>query len=396
MEAHPGYMTWCVNCNWNIYGEGNQGREYISEKLYNPTGEQISDPLLQDFKYSMDRSLPFTKKSFLTYLIAFIVHISTLAILGVAIYFFSTNSTGLSLLGIALVMLWIGVILPYRKQFPGRVIRREDFPELYGMIDEIGERMNVPPVDMIIINEEYIGYALHLKRKKRALVLGIPLYSALTLEEKIAAISHHMSQLAHPNISHNFFIERAKHVLHAWLETIDPEGSGLLYWVVFPIIIFRRLLFMIVGGMYILLISSMRPEMNRVFYIADHEASQTAGSEAVVSLFLKLEMEGLFVLTAEQVAEYQHNKELYEEFRSRISAIPKQEIIRLQRLQRMQDTQDEVYHPPLLYRLELIKEHWVMIPAYRPDAAKERRIMEEFRRLEQTSQKILLSDMRGN
>lgn len=174
------------------------------------------------------------------------------------------------------------------------------------------------------------------------------------------------------------------------------QGSGLLYWVVFPIIIFRRLLFMIVGGMYILLISSMRPEMNRVFYITDHEASQTAGSEAVVSLFLKLEMEGLFVLTAEQVAEYQHNKELYEEFRSRISAIPKQEIIRLQRLQRMQDTQDEVYHPPLLYRLELIKEHWVMIPAYRPDAAKERRIMEEFRRLEQTSQKILLSDMRGN
>ncbi|CAI6084123.1 hypothetical protein PAECIP112173_04186 [Paenibacillus sp. JJ-100] len=49
----------------------------------------------------------------------------------------------------------------------------------------------------------------------------------------------------------------------------------------------------------------------------------------------------------------------------------------------------------LMYRLDLIKEHWVMISAYRPDAAKERRIMEEFRRLEQTSQKILLSDMRG-
>ncbi|WP_405158431.1 hypothetical protein [Paenibacillus sp. FSL H8-0283] len=396
MEVNPGYMTWCEKCNWNIYGEGDQGREFISEKLNNETREQSSDPLLKEFKYSINREIPFTKKSIFTYLIALLVHSSTLAILGLAIYFFSTTSSWLFVLGIALVLLWITIILPYRKRLPGRIIRRDEFPELYGMIDEIGERMNVPPVDMILINEEYNGYVLHLKRKKRAIVLGIPLFAALTLEEKVAAISHQMSQLAHPNISNSSFVERAKHVLHSWLDTINPEGSGLLTWVVFPIIIFRLLLLAIVGGIYVLLLWSMRPEMQRVFYIADHEASETAGSKAVESLFLKSEMAGLFALTAEQVAEYQYNKELYEEFRSRISAVPSQEILRLQRLQVTRDTQDHAYHPPTMYRIELIREHWAMIPGYRPDAARERKINEEFRLLEQSSQKILLSDLRGN
>lgn len=134
--------------------------------------------------------------------------------------------------------------------------------------------------------------------------------------------------------------------------------------------------------------------MQRVFYIADNEAWETAGSEAVLSLLLKAEMEGLFSQTAEQVAEYQYNKELYEEFRKRISAVPTQEILRIQRIQEMNDTQNRTYHPPMKNRIELIREHWAMIPAYQPDAAKERRTNEEFRQLEQRSQKILLNDLR--
>ncbi|WP_340015520.1 hypothetical protein [Paenibacillus sp. FSL K6-1318] len=396
MEINPAYMTWCVNCNWNIYGEGDQGREPASEKLNKKSGEYSSDRLFEAFKYSIDRSLPFTKQSVFTYSIALLVHFSTLAILGVAIYFFSTNSTWLGILGIALLFLWITIILPYRKRLPGRVISRDEYPELCGMIDEIGERLNVPPVDMVIISEEYTTYNLHLKRKKRVLVIGIPFFAALTLQEKIAAISHQMSQFAHPNISNSSLVERARHVLNSWIDTVDPQDSGLLYWVVFPLIILRLLLFAIIAGVYSLLIKSMRNEMQRVFYIADHEASETAGSEAVLSLFLKSEMEGLFAHTAEQVAEYQYNKELYEEFRKRISAVPTQELLRIQRRQEMNDSQNRSYHPPMRNRIGLIKEHWAMIPGYRPDGAKERRINEEFRLLEQSSQKILLSDLRGN
>ncbi|QOS76684.1 hypothetical protein JNUCC31_17715 [Paenibacillus sp. JNUCC31] len=394
MEVNPGYSTWCRKCNWNVYederGQGTDGG------LNGNDDERSSDRLLAEFMYSVNRDLPFTKQRFYTYLVALTVHLSTLSILGVAIFFFSTNSTWLGIFGIALLFLWITIILPYRKRLPGRVISRDEYPELYGMIDEIGERLNVPPVDMVIISEEYNAYNLHLKRKKRALVLGIPFFAALTLQEKIAAISHQMSQFAHPNISNSSLVERAGHVLNSWIDTVDPQDSGLLYWVVFPLIILRSLLFAVIGGVYALLIRSMRNEMQRVFYIADHEASETAGSEAVLSLFLKSELEGLFAHTAEQVAEYQYNKELYEEFRKRISAVPTQEFLRIQRLQELNDTPNRSYHPPMKNRIELIREHWAMIPAYRPDAAKERRINEEFRQLEQRSQKILLSDLRGN
>ncbi|MGX1831290.1 hypothetical protein ACWIE6_23900 [Paenibacillus taichungensis] len=168
------------------------------------------------------------------------------------------------------------------------------------------------------------------------------------------------------------------------LDGVIEEGESLL----------RMVGVVAIGGIYVLLIKSMRNEMQRVFYIADNEASETTGSEAVLSLLLKAEMEGLFAQTAEQVAEYQYNKELYEEFRKRISAVPTQEILRIQRVQEMNDTQNRTYHPPMKNRIELIREHWAMIPAYRPDAAKERRINEEFRQLEQRSQKILLNDLR--
>lgn len=395
MKVNPGYSTWCEKCNWNVYeDERGQGKDEGLNGMNRNADERSSDRLLEEFKYNINRVLPFTKQRFYTYLVALTVHLSTLSILGVAIFFFSTNSTWLGIFGIALLFLWITIILPYRKRLPGRVISRDDYPELYGMIDEIGERLNVPPVDMVIISEEYNAYNLHLKRKKRALVLGIPFFAALTLQEKIAAISHHMSQFAHPNISNSSLVERAMHVLNSWIDTVDPQGSGLLYWVVFPLIILRLLLFAVIGGIYVLLIKSMRNEMQRVFYIADNEASETAGSEAVLSLLLKAEMEGLFAQTAEQVAEYQYNKELYEEFRKRISAVPTQEILRIQRIQEMNDTQNRSYHPPMKNRIELIREHWAMIPAYRPDAAKERRINEEFRQLEQRSQKILLNDLR--
>ncbi|MEO2210668.1 hypothetical protein ABGV40_07180 [Paenibacillus amylolyticus] len=394
MEVNPGYSAWCAKCNWNVYED--ERRQGTDEGLNGNADERSSDRLLEEFKYNVNRDLPFTKQRIYTYLVALTVHLSTLSILGVAIFFFSTNSTWLGIFGIALLFLWITIILPYRKRLPGRVITRDEYPELYGMIDEIGERLNVPPVDIVIISEEYNAYNLHLKRKKRALILGIPFFAALTLQEKIAAISHQMSQFAHPNISNSSLVERAKHVLNSWIDTVDPQDSGLLYWVVFPLIILRLLLFAVIGGVYSLLIKSMQNEMQRVFYIADNEASETAGSEAVLSLFLKSEMEGLFAHTAEQVADYQYNKELYEEFRKRISAVPTQELLRIQRIQEMNDTRSRSYHPPMKNRIELIREHWAMIPAYRPDAAKERRINEEFRLLEQRSQKILLSDLRGN
>ncbi|WP_315370929.1 hypothetical protein [Paenibacillus xylanexedens] len=396
MEVNRGYSTWCGKCNWNVYeDERGLGTDEGLNGMNGNADERPSDRLLEEFKYNVNRDLPFTKQRFYTYLVAITVHLSTLSILGIAIFFFSTNSTWLGIFGIALLLLWITIILPYRKRLPGRVISKDEYPELYGMIDEIGERLNVPPVDMVIISEEYNAYNLHLKRKKRALVIGIPFFAALTLQEKIAALSHQMSQFAHPNISNNSLVERARHVLNSWIDTVDPQDSGLLYWVVFPLIILRLLLFAIIGGVYSLLIKSMRNEMQRVFYIADNEASETAGSEAVLSLFLKSEMEGLFAHTAEQVAEYQYNKELYEEFRKRISIVPTQELLRIQRIQEMNDTQSRSYHPPMKNRIELIREHWAMIPAYRPDAAKERRINEEFRLLEHSSQKILLSDLRG-
>lgn len=392
MKVNPGYVTWCEKCNWNIdEEEGNT----VEEPPHKGLKKKSTDRLFEEFKYSVDRRLPFNKQRIYTYLLAIIVHASTLAILGVAIFFYSTHSSWLFILANVLVLLWITIILPYRKRLPGRVIRRGEYPELYGMVDEIGDRMNVPPVDMIILNEEYDAYVLHLKRNKRAIVLGVPFFAALTLQEKIAVISHQMSHFAHPNISNSSLVERARHVLNSWYDTVDPQGSGLLYWVVFPLIILRLLLFAMISSIYALLIKSMRQEMHRLFYIADHEASETAGSEAVVSLFLKFEMGGLFSLTAEQVAEYQYNKELYDEFRNRIAAVPSQEILRFQRLQKMRYSENRSYHPPMKKRIDLIQEHWVMVPAYRPDPATERRFNEEFRDLEQRSQRILLNDLRG-
>lgn len=100
----------------------NKGKRAGSEILNRKLDERFSGRLLDEFKYSVTREFPLTKFRLYAYMLALIVHTSTLAILGLAILCFATNSTWLGFLGILILLLWIAVMLPYRRRLPGRVI----------------------------------------------------------------------------------------------------------------------------------------------------------------------------------------------------------------------------------------------------------------------------------
>ncbi|WP_339275906.1 M48 family metallopeptidase [Paenibacillus sp. FSL W8-0426] len=394
IEVNEGYKAWCEHCNWNIAEEEEQGETGWLRTINRKLDERFSGRLLDEFKYSVTREFPLTKYRLYAYMLALIVHTSTLAILGLAILCFATNSTWLGFLGILLLLLWIAVMLPYRRRLPGRVITKEDYPELHQLIEEIRQQLNALSVHMIRVTEDYNSYILSWKGKRKILVLGIPQLAALTTEEKIAIISFQMSLLAHPNAAKHAFVDRAMNLLQSWQDALDQSDSGILAILLFPLVILGQVVAFFLALFQILLMLTLRDEMQRSIYIADYEASLIAGSQAWKSLLLKATMEEFFLTTAFQVAKYPYSKELYEEFRQRIATIPRKEMLRAERLQEMQEVHNVFNHPSAKNRLEVMREHWCFAPSYQPDAAQVKKIQAEFHDLEQRSQKILLSHLR--
>jgi len=126
------------------------------------------------------------------------------------------------------------------RRAAGRPLERGAAPELFQMLDEVGEQLGVGTISAVRLKPAPMMAAARVLRpgrfivtERRALVIGVPLLRALSVEELRAAVAHELAHLAGGDVRRGRIVNKASRRIALMRRALE-RGRGparvLLTW----------------------------------------------------------------------------------------------------------------------------------------------------------------------
>ncbi|MFF4571762.1 M48 family metallopeptidase [Streptomyces sp. NPDC001410] len=126
----------------------------------------------------------------------------------------------------------LGLALPLRPR-PGRLdaelptLRHADAPVLFDLLDRMADAAGVRRFDAVQLGPEFSVTVTHYGvRRKRCLVLGLPLWAAHPAQQPIAAVAHALGHLAGHDLRRNAFVGTALESLNTAALTMRARNNA--------------------------------------------------------------------------------------------------------------------------------------------------------------------------
>jgi hypothetical protein len=324
-----GTVTWCERCGWNLDPEPSAQPPSGIAAAYVSLGRRFGTQLRDEVVRQDVARQRWTWSMALGVLFALLVHTVTLAFAVLGVYILITGwPYVLIMLAGALALGFAWVVRPRLAPFPKGVVSRTQFPALFGLIDRVAQALGARPPDGVVLSAEFnAAFGRAGLRQRRVLWIGVPLFSMLGAQERVALLAHVI-----------------------WL-----YGNLLmrLYWR-----------------------ASQRAE-----YLADRLAAETAGSAAMRLVLDKTSYRPAFEALVRNVALSHYARDLFAELPGKIATVPEREIERLHRLEVLRGSGLDQSHPPTAFRLEHIAAHSVQSARVVLNSAENDRITDELARV---------------
>ena len=160
---------------------------------------------------------------------ATVVHLVVLALLA--------GGLGLLLLGDNLVQRILGVVvlvpavplLRTGRVRPDITLDPQTAPVFTALVAELAEGLGTRPPTMIGFNEDYNAYAARVGLRTRLLVIGAPLWAALSPQGRVALLGHELGHFSGRDVVHGRYVWRAYQTLRSWVALSTPayvEADG--------------------------------------------------------------------------------------------------------------------------------------------------------------------------
>ncbi|MFB6842176.1 M48 family metallopeptidase [Streptomyces sp. NPDC056361] len=244
------------------------------------------------------------------------------------------------------------------------VLRRQDAPRLFALLDEIAEQVGTTGVREVVIgadaNASVTTYGI---RRHRVLRLGLGLWRILSPQERVAVLGHEFGHYAHGDTRHGLLVGSAFQSLATWRYTLAPKHpDGLMDDLVNLLTAPPRLL---VEGALVLLEHLTLRDSQRAEYLADASAAHAGGTVAAAGLMDRLLVSGSVEgeLRREVVAARTRiggarredpAEGLWERVAAHGASIPAHEYERLRRVAERRGHQVDSTHPPTHLRHRLL------------------------------------------
>ncbi|MFJ7966095.1 M48 family metallopeptidase [Streptomyces sp. NPDC096324] len=284
------FTTWCAACDWNVDPERAEEKRGRLARARRAQARRHGERLLAELSAGGNLSAHRDTSSLLAVALSLVVHALTLAVTAGGVWFLVTGWGGWGMIpGIFLLALaW-----SLRPRFDGLpkdtpVLRRADAPELFALVDEIARVAGTRGVDAIAVdNRINASVASYGVRGRRLLTLGLPLWEALTPQQRIALLGHEMGHYVNGDTRHGRVVAAAFRSLITWhyyFEPVDHEpldDTGALTLLLNVLYVLPRLL---VRGILTLLDQLTLRATQRAEYLADRVAARTGSTEAALEL----------------------------------------------------------------------------------------------------------------
>lgn len=148
------------------------------------------------------------------------------------------KAIGIKIAAVIGFFLWVVIKALWVKLPPpqGFEVRRDDVPELFGMIGQLRKKLRAPVFHHVLLTGEFNAAVVQIPRlgifgwPRNYLLLGLPLMKSLTVEQFKAVLAHELGHLAksHGRMSNWIYRQRLRwtRLMHA-LETTESKGGFL-------------------------------------------------------------------------------------------------------------------------------------------------------------------------
>lgn len=364
-------IAWCDRCDWNVIPESRREKPTLLEEIYKKLGKKFSKKLFEKVRRDASLAPALTIPKTLAYTICLSVHGITLGIFVLGVYLLVWRWPNGWALFFGIVCLGIVYVLRIRPvRWPKNTVSRSDYPALYGLLDRMAKELGTPPVSGLIIDEEYNASIAEIGIRGRKLVtLGLPLFSVLTPQERIALLGHEFGHGLNRDSRRGFVFWTTLCTLESWYKILKPDylwrpGTGFFGLKMVPGHAFMYGLATVVRLLLSGMLHLVWHESQRAEYLADLTAARLGSTQVTVGAWEKLDYGECLWPTVQDVALNGRKDGVYHLLNEKIKGLSEREKERLRRKNRIYGSQLDATHPPTAYRIEFLKSHPVDQPRF--------------------------------
>jgi Zn-dependent protease with chaperone function len=399
-----GYPNWCDECGWNLEqppvpwrSEGRFSR--LAARLGRTSGERMASGFL-----AAEELRPgWTAAKVVAYVVAAGVHVFTLALFagGIAAIVVEFPDPFSILFGIAMVCA-AGFMRPRVPRMPeGEVLDPAATPAVHALAGAVAAALDRPAPAAIVADTRWnASWAVVGWRRRRVLVLGLPVLAALGPQERVAMIAHEVGHDRNGDATRGLFVGSAVVGLDTLSDVLRPaerpggfEQLGAAEWLAGAL---AWLLTRPIDAVLWLEARLLLRDMQRAEYLADAAAARVAGSAAAIALHERLLLHPTFQHAVQQAALADDARGTLDRVRAALGAVPVRERERRRRIARLEQARLEATHPPTGMRIAVLEEREPHPPAVRLSPFDSERIDAELAPLEAAAGRALIDRYRAS
>ncbi|MEK7066245.1 MAG: M48 family metallopeptidase, partial [Patescibacteria group bacterium] len=171
-------------------------------------------------------NLKISKLRIIAYIASFFIIILNFSFLIIGIYLLFLNWGGISnylLSFVFLAIFWLSK--PSLRKIPkDDFLSKDNFPELYNLVNQVCNELKTTNVEGIILNEDFnASISEYGFSRKKVLRIGLPLWNVLNEEEKLDLLGHEISHCTNKDPSRRIVIGTAIDILIDTGHAIYPD-----------------------------------------------------------------------------------------------------------------------------------------------------------------------------
>lgn len=222
IEQHDGYQLWCPACDWNLVTDAQPLPQTLRERQYIEVGQRRGRQLFDTLSnVDVSRLRPrWTIADILALLLACSVHAVTVAVLGLALFAIYVDFPNLILMTIGAILLgFVWLLRPRLGRVPVPTLQRGSAPVLFRLLDRMSDKLGGERVEHISIDPDFNAWYTQVGlRRTPVLGIGIPLWLAMSPEQRVAILAHELAHGVNGDATRGVLLGSAIQSLYEWLD----------------------------------------------------------------------------------------------------------------------------------------------------------------------------------
>ncbi|GAA2420585.1 hypothetical protein GCM10010433_20330 [Streptomyces pulveraceus] len=360
------FSTWCAACDWNVDPLGpigltrSRGRELArQERVFRRTvvdGPDVAPP---------------GAAAYGALVLAGAVNLATAALVVTGVWLLFTGTVPQRILG-AVELLAAVPLFPRPARPPRHTAGPATAPALHAIVGRISTELGTRPPDLIAFDTGYgARWAAVGWRRRRVLVLGLPLWEALAADERLALLVRELAHAADEGQSRARWIRSALDSLVGWEDLLTPDplpavpapdphhspaGNGRTSNIGHVgEMLARPLLGLLAQGAHLLhsLLRTLDGRCVGQAYRADRTAARIATAASAEGLLQALLLEEPAALALQRLA--RRGDDLWAALRDYLASVPDSERARRLRLSELRGDASGSGQPPTCRRIQYVR-----------------------------------------